>query len=52
MAEEAISVLLVGSGSDQEEPGTIMRVISDQKWPPKTGNCPHQSKVKVFLAHF
>ena len=26
MAKEAICVILVGSGSDQEEPGMIMRV--------------------------
>ena len=26
MAEEAIHILLVGSGSGQEEPGIIMRV--------------------------
>ena len=27
------------------------RVISDQRWPPeeKTGNCPHQSKIKAFF---
>ena len=29
------------------------RVISDRKWPlKKTGNCPHQSKIKAFFLDY
>ena len=35
MAEEAIRVVLVERGCGQEEPGMIMQVITDRKWPPK-----------------
>ena len=43
MAEEAIWVVLVERGCGQEEPGMIMQVITDRKWPPKK---------RPVIAHF
>ena len=44
-------MVLVGSGSGQEEPGMIMRVkLATGNGPEeKAGNCPHQSKIKAFF---
>ena len=35
VAEEAIQVLLVKGGYAQKEPGMIIHVVNDQKWPLK-----------------
>ena len=53
VAEEAIRVFVVGGGCGQEEPGIIMRVklATGSTVVEKTGNCPHQSKIKAFFAN-
>ena len=51
VAEEAIRVFVVGGGCGQEEPGIIMRVklATGSTVVEKTGNCPHESKIKASL---
>ena len=53
VAEEAIRVFVVGGGCGQEEPGIIMRVrlATGSTVVEKTDNCPHESKIKAFLAN-
>ena len=53
VAEEAIRVFEVGGGCGQEEPGIIMRVklATGSTVVEKTGNCPHESKIKASFAN-
>ena len=53
VAEEAIRVSVVGGGCGQEEPGIIIRVklATGSTVVEKTGNCPQESKIKVFFAN-
>ena len=53
VAEEAIRVFVVGGRCGQEEPGIIMRVklATGSTVVEKTGNCPHESKIKAFFAN-
>ena len=53
VAEEAIRVFVVGGGCGQDEPGIIMRVklATGSTIVEKTGNCPHESKIKAFFAN-
>ena len=51
--QETIRMLVVGGGCGQEEPGIIMRVklATGSTVVEKTGNCPHESKIKAFFAN-
>ena len=53
MSEEAIRVFVVGGGCGQEEPGIIIRVklATGSTVVEKTGNCPHESKIKAFFTN-
>ena len=53
VAEKAIRVFVVGGGCGQEEPGIITRVklATGSTVVEKTGNFPHESKIKAFFAN-
>ena len=53
VAREAIRLFVVGGRCGQEEPGIIMRVklVTGNTVVEKTGNCPHESKIKAFFAN-
>ena len=53
VAGETIRVFVVGGGCGQEEPGIIMlvKLATGSTVVEKTGNCPHESKIKASFAN-
>ena len=47
VADEAIRVFVLGGGRGQED--RYVSEISDRKH--RSGNCPHESKIKAFFAN-